>query len=422
MYYNYKIDIISIVNMGYTKIAIKGISWMSIFRVVTRILSFLKIAVLARVLTPSQFGVFGIASLVLAFLEILTETGVNIILIQVKKDIKEYLDSAWVVSIIRGIIIFLGIIVTAPFVASFFKTPDALGILLLISLVPLIRGFINPAEVKFRKELNFSYEFWFRSFIFLVDSVVAIFFALVTHSVYSLVFGLLAGAIVEVIVSFILIKPIPKLKFKSNYLKEILHKGKWITAYGILNYFSENGDNIVVGRVLGSSALGIYQMAYKISILPITEVSDVINQVIFPVYTKIEGDIKRLIKAYLKTMILISMGAMVIGGIIYSFPTEIVRILLGSQWLPIVPVLKILSVYGILRALTGPSSALFLSRGKQSYVTAMIFVRFIVLVITIYPLVVVYGMIGAGYSALLSVVVEIPVIVFLVYRVLRSKN
>lgn len=422
MYYNCKIDIISIVNMGYTKIAIKGISWMSILRIITRALSFFKIAVLARVLTPSQFGVFGIASLALAFLEILTETGVNIILIQAKKDIKEYIDSAWVVSIIRGIIISIAIIISSPFIASFFKTPDALGILLLISMVPLIRGFINPAEVKFRKELNFSYEFWFRSFIFLVDSLVAIFFALVTHSVYSLAFGLLSGAIVEVAISFLLITPIPKLKFKPDYLKEIFHKGKWITAYGIFNYFGENGDTIVVGRILGSSALGIYQMAYKISILPITEVSDIINQVIFPVYTKIEGDIKRLMKAYIKTMILISMGAMVIGGTIYSFPTEIVRILLGSQWLSIVPVLKILSVYGILRALTGPSSALFLSRGKQSYVTAMIFVRFTVLVITIYPLVLTYGMIGAGYSALLSVVIEIPVIIFLVYRILRSKS
>lgn len=421
MYYNYKIDIISIVNMGYTKIAIKGISWMSIFRIVTRALSFLKIAVLARVLTPSQFGVFGIASLVLALLEILTETGVNIILIQAKKDIKEYIDSAWVVSIIRGIIVSVAIIISSPFIASFFKTPDALGILLLISMVSLIRGFINPAEVKFRKELNFSYEFWFRSFIFLVDSVVAIFFALVTHSVYSLVFGLLAGAIVEVAISFVLIRPIPKLKFKTDYLKELLHKGKWITAYGIFNYFGENGDNIVVGRVLGSSALGIYQMAYKISILPISEVSDVISQVVFPVYTKIEGDTERLIKAYFKTMVMIIMGVFTVGGIIFLFPVEVVRIILGPQWLSAVPVLKILAIYGILRTIAGPSSALFLSKGKQNYIAVMAFTRFTVLILTIYPFVLAYGMVGAGYSALFSVLVEFPVIIYFILKIIRRK-
>lgn len=422
MYYNYKIDIISIVIMGYTRVALKGISWMSVFRVVTRALSFLKIAVLARVLTPSQFGVFGIASLVLAFLEILTETGVNIILIQAKKDIKEYIDSAWVVSIIRGILVSLLIIISSPFIASFFKTPEALNILLLISVVPLIKGFINPAEVKFRKELNFSYEFWFRSFIFLVDSVVAVLFALTTHSVYSLVFGLIAGAIVEVIISFILIKPVPKLAFKVDYLKELFHKGKWITAYGIFNYFGENGDNIVVGKILGSSSLGIYQMAYKISILPISEISDVISQVVFPVYTKIEGDTKRLISAYLKTMILISIGSVVLGSIVFFFAKDIVLIILGPQWASAVPVLQILALYGVLRTIAGPSSALFLSKGKQNYVTVMTFVRFIALAITIYPLVLAYGMVGAGYSAFLSVLVELPIIAFFIIKILRSRE
>ncbi len=422
MYYNYKIDIISIVIMGYTRVALKGISWMSVFRVVTRVLSFLKIAVLARVLTPSQFGVFGIASLVLAFLEIITETGVNIILIQAKKDIKEYIDSAWVVSIIRGIVVSLLIIISSPLITSFFKTPEALNILLLISVVPFIKGFINPAEVKFRKELNFSYEFWFRSFIFLVDSVVAILFALFTHSVYSLVFGLIAGALVEVVISFILIKPMPRFIFKSEYLKDLLNKGKWITAYGIFNYFAENGDNIVVGRVLGSSALGVYQMAYKISILPISEVSDVISQVVFPVYTKIEGDIKRLINAYLKTMVLISIGSIIIGSIVFIFAKEIVFIILGPQWLSAIPVLRVLALYGMLRTIAGPSSALFLSKGKQNYVTAMALVRFITLVITIYPLVLMYGMIGAGYSAFLSVLVELPVIIYFVIKILRSKD
>ena len=80
--------------MGYTNKAIKGISWMSAFRGITRIMAFAKIAVLARVLTPSQFGVFGIASLVLVFLEVLTETGINVFLIQSQKDINKYINSA----------------------------------------------------------------------------------------------------------------------------------------------------------------------------------------------------------------------------------------------------------------------------------------------------------------------------------------
>ena len=173
---------------------------------------------------------------------------------------------------------------------------------------------------------------------------------------------------------------------------------------------------------MGSSALGIYQMAYKISILPITEVSDVISQVVFPVYTKIEGDIKRLIKAYIKTMLVIFVGTLTIGMLVFIFPTEIVRLILGPQWLSAVPVLKILAIYGILRSIAGPSSALFLSRGKQNYITAMTFIRFLTLIITIYPLILMYGMIGAGYSALISVLAEFPVIIYFIFKILRSKE
>src|SRR5258706_14151493 len=148
--------------MGYTKETIKGVSLMSVGRFVTRALAFLKIAVLARVLSPAQFGIFGIATLILSLLETLTETGINIVLIQSKRDLSEYINSAWVVSILRGIVIAGLLVISAPVIASFFHTPNALGLLLFISLVPFVRGFINPPEVKFQKELRFSMQFWFQ--------------------------------------------------------------------------------------------------------------------------------------------------------------------------------------------------------------------------------------------------------------------
>ncbi len=405
--------------MGYTKSAIKGITWTSAFRIFSRSVSFLKIAIVARILSPSQFGLFGIATLVLAFLEILTETGINVILIQKKEDIHDYIDSAWVVSIIRGILLFSLIIASSPLLVYFFKSPDALGIIILIAFVPLIRGFINPAEVRLQKELKFNYEFLFRSSIFLIDSIVSLILIIITHSVYSLVIGLLAGSLFEVIVSFIYLKPVPKFKIHRDYFKEIFNKGKWITAYGIFNYLGENGDNLVVGRIMGTASLGIYQMAYKISIMPISEISDVINKVVFPVYVRLVSDRIRLKRAFLKTTATISLITIVTGVIIFLFPKEIILLVLGEKWITAVGVLQILSMYGVLRAITGSVSALFLAVNKQNYVTAMTFLRCLVLVLTIYPLVNSFGLIGAGYSALLSVVVEIPIVAYFSYRTLK---
>lgn len=395
---------------------------MSGFRAVTRGMAFVKIAVLARVLSPAQFGVFGIASLVLTFLEVITETGINVFLIQSKKTIDDYIDSAWVVSIIRGIIISLLLVILSPVIASFFNTPEALPILLFISIVPFIKGFINPACVKFQKELQFNAEFWYRTAIFFVDSVIAIVIAYFTHSVYSLVWGLLAGAMIEVLLSFLLFRPTPRLHIENNYFMELFHKGKWVTLSGIFGYFTDNGDNVVVGKLLGASNLGLYQLAYKISILPISEVSDVVSRVIFPVYTKIAEDKRRLWRAFVKTNIFAFSASFTLGMIIFFFPAQIVLIFLGDKWLAAVPVLQVLSIYGVLRTIAGPSSSLFLAVGKQQYVTGMILVRLLALGVTIFPLISLYGLVGAAYAAIISVLIETPVVVYFVYRVFAKSR
>src|SRR3989344_8747983 len=111
--------------MGYLKTTFRGISWMAALRVVTRGLTIVKIAILARILLPAQFGIYGIATLVLGLLEMLTETGINVFLIQEKDDVDGYINSAWVTSIIKGIIISAIILITIPFLTMFFDTPNA---------------------------------------------------------------------------------------------------------------------------------------------------------------------------------------------------------------------------------------------------------------------------------------------------------
>ena len=175
-----------------------------------------------------------------------------------------------------------------------------------------------------------------------------------------------------------------------------------------------------MGRILGATDLGLYQMAYKISILPLTEISNVVSSVAFPVYTKISGDTKRLKKGFMKTVVLVFLGAFLLGAIIFFFPEQIVRLLLGDQWLTIIPVLKVLIIYGVLRTISGPASALFLSLNKQKFVSGMVFLRFISLAVFIYPFVIAFGLVGAGYAQLLSVIVETPLLFYLMSKSFRK--
>lgn len=403
--------------MGYTRDTIKGASWVGAFRLATRGIALVRTVILARILTPSQFGLVGIATLMLGFVEMLTETGINIFLIQEGK-IEKYINTAWTVSIVRGLFISLLIIASSPFIARFFNSSDALPLLFLISLVPLIRGFINPAIVRFQKDLSFDREFWFRISIFSVDSLTAIVLAFITRSASSLIWGFIVGAFLEVVLSFIVVRPTPRVAFKIENFKRIFHRGKWVTAYSALNYAFQNGDSIVIGRVLGAFPLGLYQVGYKFATLP-GEAVDSVSRVAFPVYAKIAADKVRLKRAFAQIVAVISLFSILFGIVLFLFTREFVYVLLGDRWLDVVPALKILAIFGVIRAVASSTNALFLAVRKQEYVTFVTLISVAVLLLLIIPLVIRFGIVGAALTALLGTVVALPAVIYFAWRIVR---
>lgn len=406
--------------MGYKTEAVKGIIWIGILRVFTRGIALGRTVILARILSPAQFGVFGIALLVLAFVEILTETGINVFLVQKKDEITKYINTAWIVSIARGLAIMFVIFLLASPVTHFFNAPNVYPFLLLISIVPFIRGFINPAIVKFLKELEFNKEFYFRVVLFLFDSTVAVIVTVMTKSAVGIIWGLIAGAFLEVILSFMVVKPVPRFAFEKRRFMEVIHRGKWMTAAVIFNYLFQNGDNIAVGKLLGTFSLGLYDISYKISILPITEVGDVMGKVVFPIYAKISDDIARLKIAFVKTVAFITILVLPIGAILFLFPREIISFF-GPQWAKATPILQFLALFGVVRAIINSASPLFLAVKKQEYVTSVTFLSFATLAFTVVPLTLKFGVIGAAYSAFIATISTIPLIVYYLLKIFNGK-
>lgn len=388
-------------------------------RAVTRILSLVKTIIIARILSPNQFGVFGIATLLLTFIEIITETGINIFLVQKREDINKYINTAWIVSIIRGFIISSIIAISAPFVGAFFNTPDSTSILRLMSLVPLVRGFINPSVINFLKELTFYKEFYYRSTIIFVETVLSVLLVYFTHSISSLVWALIVSAMIEVMLSWT-IKPRPVFIFEKGRFFEIIGYGKWITASGVFNYFYQNGDNIMIGRLLGTSSLGLYDMAYRISLAPLTDIADTITKVTFPVYVKISEDRKRLRTAFFKSLFSVFALIIPISAMLFIFSEEIISLLLGNQWVSAAPALRVLAIFGLIRALSVFSSSIFLSVKKQNVVTLISLVGLFGLAISIVPFIYLWGIVGAAMSALLGTSLTLPIIFYNLYQLFKQ--
>ncbi len=407
--------------MGYTKEAVSGVFWVSGLRGSTRIVSFIKTLILARILTPFEFGVFGVAFLVLSFLEVITETGINVFLLQ--KDEEEsysYVNTSWVVSIVRGILISLVLLLLSWPLVMFFRVSEAYGVLLLTALIPFLRGFINPSIIYFQKRLNFAKDFWFRFIIFCSDALASILFAYIYKSAYGVILGVIFGVLVEILLSFVLAYPRPRLRFEKNLLFEVVNRGKWITSAGIFQYFFREVDDMVVARLLGASQLGVYQVSYKIATLPISEIGEVFGKVTLPVFSRISKDKKRLLSAYKRVSVVVFLFSLAMGSFLIIFAPFIVKVLLGEKWFDAISVIRIICLYAVIRTMIHPSFTLFFALEKQEYVTYVTLGGIIGLGVTVVPLVVKYGLIGAGFSTIFGVIFMLPICLYYVFKVLRE--
>ena len=262
---------------------VRGGIWVFALRMTNRGLGLVRIIVLARLLSPEDFGLFGIAILSISVLETFSNTGFKAAIIQRQENTESYLDTAWTVSVIRGIFLFLCLIFSSPYIAEFFNSSQAEMVIRVIAISTLLFGFRNIGVLFFQKELEFNKQFTYELSGTLVELTVAIILAIKLQNIWALVYGNLAANFVRLFLSYLIHPYRPRLKFDMERFRELFGFGKWVLGSGILIFLITQGDDIFVGKVLGVAALGLYQMAYTFSNLPATEICHVISQVTFPV-------------------------------------------------------------------------------------------------------------------------------------------
>lgn len=382
---------------------VKSGVWVVSLRITERILYVARLVILARILAPSDFGLLGIAMLATMTLENFSKTGFEAAIIQKKENVKGYLNSAWTVGIIRGVLLFSILYFLAPYVAIFFESPQAKSIIRVLGFSFLIQAFTNIGIVYFKKELEFSKQFIYQLSGTLADFIVAVSAALLLRSVWALVFGLIAGNAVRLIASYIVHPYRPHLSLDLRKVKELFGFGKWVLGSSLLVFLITQGDDILVGKLLGVTMLGFYQMAYRISNTPATEITHVISQVTFPAFSKLRDNLPNLRDAFLKVLQLTAFLSFPIAGLIFVLAPDFTRIFLGEKWMPMVPAMQILVLAGLTRSVAASSGFLFYAIGMPKKDTKLQVLRLIVLAICIYPFTVNWGITGASLAVLLSI-------------------
>jgi lipopolysaccharide exporter len=381
--------------------AVRAVAWAFGLRIASQLLGLVRTMILARLLSPDDFGVFGIALVSISTLNTLSFTGFEAALVQKKEDVKPYLSTAWTIQVLRGLVL-AGLVMAAAKPASmFFGEPRAVPALRALSFVVFFRGLSNIGIVYFRKELEFRKYFAYEVSGTLADTAIAIPMAYLFRNVWALVVAIIGRQLVQMVVSYVLHSYRPSPRVDGQYLKDLFRFGKWVSGSSILLFLLNEGDDVLVGKMLGSSSLGLYQMAYRISNLPATEITHVTSLVTFPTYAKLQDQIPRLRAAFLRTLRLNAFLAFPIAGGVFVLAPGFVRLFLGEQWMPI-------------GASTGP---VFQAMGRPELLTKLVAVKLLCLGVLIYPMTRAWGITGTSGAVVIAALLVNPVTSYVVVKI-----
>ncbi|MWG33200.1 lipopolysaccharide biosynthesis protein [Halomarina oriensis] len=406
---------------------VRGGIWLGLTNGGVRALQLVMLVILARLLSPEEFGLMGIALLVIAGLTRFSQLGLDEALIQRSEAVvDDYFGTVWVLQLLRGLLIAGIAVVAAPFIAEFFREDPGkvVPLIYLIALGPIARGLQNPAIVYFQKDLQFHKQFGLVVARTGTRVVVSIGYAVfVAETAYALAVGYVAGYTAQLVVSYLVADRLFRPSFEMGKARELVSYGKWLMGAGMLSYLYGEGDDVLVGRWLGTQALGYYQLAYRLSNAPATEVAQTISQVVMPAYSKIQDDIPAVRNGFRRTLRLSTLVSFPLGVGIIVVAEPFVATFLGSQWAPMVVPMQVLTVYGILRSVRTPAAPLFKALGRPDLMTKLQVVTLVTLAITVYPLVVVldYGLTGAAIAVVLSGAAYLPPAVYLVRRLIDER-
>ena len=345
---------------------ISGAKWSSISQIGRQSIQLVTIIVLARLLSPSDFGLIAMATVVIGFITLFKDMGTSAAVIQRRNLSDELLSSIFWVNAAMGLFTMLLLFVLSPLAAIFYHEPRITPLMRVLSLTFLISGFSIVQQACLQRDLKFNKLARVELFAALSGSIVGIGSAALGCGAWSLVFQTLTVATTTTILLWAYTNWKPKLIFRRSEISSVSNYSLNITGFNIVNFFARNADNLLIGRFLGAQNLGYYNLAYNIMLLPLQNISGAIDRVMFPAYAQIQDDNVKFRYAYLKVVGAISLITFPMMMCLMVLSQEVVLTFFGQQWLAVVPLVIILSTVGIVQSISTMNGNIYRAKGHTS--------------------------------------------------------
>ena len=338
--------------------------WLFGSSVAIQLISWAITVFVARILSPDDYGLFGMAALLTSFLVMFNELGLGPAVIQKKDLTKEQLSSCfWVIMAINIFLYFIAFI-SAPLVASFFHEERLIPIIRVAAISVVIGGLYKIPYSLLTKELMFNKRSIVDFVSRLCGGVFTLLLAIFGYGVWSLVYGLIVWDLVKLILLYIFVGWYPEKFFSYQAIRSMISFGYNVTGSRLLWYFYSNSDYLIAGKFLGKTLLGYYSIAFQLASLPGEKVVSLIGQIIFPYFSKIQDDDMLLQNSLFKIVRLVAfiMFPILVG--MFLVADCAIPLILSKKWIPAILPFKILCLISTLRVISPIDSHLVVAKGR----------------------------------------------------------
>lgn len=375
--------------------AVGALMWRGIAVGGEKLVFIIRLVVLARLLTPEDFGLVAIGLVVVAIAEMLTEFGLVAALIQRPATDKSQLDTAWTMSLLRGLGIAAVLFVAAPWIAAVFAEPRATAIIRALAFTSLLQTAASIEVARLNREFHFGGLAAIKLGAGITNTIVAIVLAR-DFGAWALVYGALAGAAAHFVLSYVVAPYRPAVRLVDEAALHLVRFGRWIFIVGLLVVAGEGVLRWMVATRLGVAEVGLLFMAIRLGYLPAQLTSEVVSEVAFPVYARLQHNPAKAAVAFRGLLVSVSALLVPVCLVFAWLVPGIVTHVLGEQWQGAIVLTQLVIMSSIASILSEGLTPVLKGTGHPAGIAAMRALHFVVLVAVAWPLIPAYGLEGAG--------------------------
>jgi O-antigen/teichoic acid export membrane protein len=347
--------------------SITGLRWATLDYATKQVLQLVTTIILARFLLPADFGLIGMILVITGFVAIFKDLGTGAAIIQSKNISNRALSSIFWMNVGFGCIATLSLTVSASLIAKFYNDPAVAPLLRLMSVTFLISSLTVLHQSLLQRDLLFGRLAKINITSTFIGSLVGITAAVYGAGAMSLVYQTIVASLLSTILLWTSTIWHPQLTFDWSELSKIKNYSLNLTGYSIFNYFARNADYLLIGSMLGATALGYYTLAYQFMFYPVQIVSNVVSRVMFPAYAQIQNDDLRLKRAYLRMAVSISWVTFPVMVGLGAVSHSLISAVFGDRWRPAAPILVVLAFVGLIQSISTTVSTIYQAKGRTDW-------------------------------------------------------